>query len=260
MTLKDLTIYEDDSVIVINKPSGLVVHGDGKSNERSLVDLILEEYPEMKDVGEPMEIAQSKKLKDESGEDTIIILRPGIVHRLDRDTSGVLVIARTQEAFEFIKKQFQDRETKKNYRAFVYGNIKEDAGVIDAPIGRSPSDIRMWSAGRGKRGTLREAVTEWKVISRGSDKETGERIVYLDLFPKTGRTHQLRVHMKYNNTPIITDPIYAPNRPKLLGFDRLALHAYELTLMLPDGETKTFQAPLPNDFEGAMKAMEILHP
>lgn len=258
MKLSDITIYQDDSVIVINKPAGLVVHGDGKSDERTLVDLILEAHPEMKGVGEPMKIAQSNKLKAESGNATIQVDRPGIVHRLDRDTSGVLIIARTQEAFEFLKKQFQDREAKKNYRAFVYGNIREDTGVIDAPIGRSPSDIRMWSAGRGKRGTVRDALTEWKVLERGSDKATGERVTYVDLFPKTGRTHQLRVHMKFNNTPIIADPIYAPNRPKLLGFERLALHAYELTIALPGGELRTFHAPLPEDFKKAYTNIKSL--
>ncbi len=250
MKLSDILIYQDSAVFVVNKPSGLVVHGDGKSDEHSLVDMILDEYPEMKDVGEPMEIEHKGEIKK--------IFRPGVVHRLDRDTSGVMILARTNECFEFLKKQFHDRETKKVYHAFVYGNIKDDSGVIDAPIGRSPSDIRMWSAGRGKRGTLRDAITHWKVLSRGSDKETDERVVYVELSPKTGRTHQLRVHMKYNNTPIIADPIYAPNRPHLLGFTRLALHAHTLTIALPGDKTMTFTAPLSEDFEKALLAINPL--
>lgn len=249
MKISDILIYKDKNVLVINKPSGLVVHADGKSDERSLVDLILEEFPEMKEIGEPMEIEHKGEMKK--------IFRPGIVHRLDRDTSGVMIIARTQECFEFLKMQFQNRETKKIYHAFVYGNIKDDKGVIDAPIGRSPSDVRMWSAGRGKRGLLREAITHWEVLVRGSDNETEERVTYVKLSPKTGRTHQLRVHMKYNNTPIISDPLYAPNRPSLLALNRLALHACELTISLPGNQIKTFSAPLPEDF---LKAMQVIKP
>jgi 23S rRNA pseudouridine1911/1915/1917 synthase len=250
MQFRDIIIYQDDEVFVVNKPSGLVVHGDGKSDERSLVDMILEEFPEMKDVGEPMEIEHKGEKK--------IIFRPGIVHRLDRDTSGVMIIARTQESFEFLKKQFQERYTQKIYHAFVYGNIKEDAGVIDAPIGRSASDIRMWSAGRGKRGTVRDAVTHWKVLMRGNEKDDDNRVTYVELSPKTGRTHQLRVHMKHHNTPIVADPIYAPNRPHLLGFSRLALHAHTLTISLLGDKTMTFTAPLPEDFEKALLAMNPL--
>ncbi len=250
MQFRDIVIYQDDEVFVVNKPSGLVVHGDGKSDERSLVDMILEEFPDMKDVGEPMEIENKGEKK--------IILRPGIVHRLDRDTSGVMILARTQESFDFLKKQFQERHTQKIYHAFVYGNIKDDTGIIDAPIGRSPSDIRMWSAGRGKRGMLREAVTHWNVLARGVDEESGERVTYVELSPKTGRTHQLRVHMKYNNTPIIADPIYSPARPTLLGFKRLALHSHTLTISLLDGTSKTFTAPLPEDFKMATDNLKAL--
>ena len=240
MKISDILIYKDDTVLVVNKPSGLVVHGDGKGDERSLVDMILEEFPDMKDVGEPMEIEHKGEMKT--------IFRPGIVHRLDRDTSGVMIIARSQETFLFLKKQFQERETQKIYHAFVYGNIKEDGGRINAEIGRSPTDIRTWSAGRGKRGTLREAVTDWKVLKRGLDEESGERVTYVELSPKTGRTHQLRVHMKYNNTPIVADPLYAPNRPHVLGFERLALHAHSLSVVLPGGVPQTFVAPLPAEF------------
>lgn len=250
MNIHDVTLYKDDNVLVVNKPSGLVVHGDGKSSEYSLVDMVMEEYPEMKEVGEPMEIEHKGEKKT--------ILRPGIVHRLDKDTSGVMILARNQDTFLFLKSQFQNRETKKVYRAFVYGNIKDEVGIIDAQIGRSPSDIRMWSAGRGKRGTLRDAVTLFSVLGRGLDKDTSERVTYVELSPKTGRTHQLRVHMKFNQTPIIADPLYAPNRPFILDFERLALHAHELSIELPGLGIKTFTAPLPDDFERALSLMEPL--
>lgn len=251
MKISDILIYKDENVLVVSKPSGLVVHGDGKSDEYTLVDMILKEYPEMKEVGEPMEITYKDEVK--------MIMRPGIVHRLDKDTSGVMIVARNQETFLFLKKQFHDRETQKVYHAFVYGNIKENNGVIDASIGRSPGDIRMWRAGRGKRGVLRDAVTNWTVLSRGEDEESGERVTYMELSPKTGRTHQLRVHMKYNNTPIVADPLYAPNRPKVLGFVRLALHAYSLTVSMQSGEKETFIAPLPSDFERAISVLSPLH-
>ena len=250
MKFSDILIYKDEDILVVNKPSGLVVHGDGKSDEYSLADMILKEFPDMKDVGEPMEI----EIKGEKK----IISRPGIVHRIDRDTSGVLVVARTQESFLNLQKQCRERETKKVYHAFIYGSIKEETGIIDAPIGRSPGDIRMWSAGRGKRGTEREAITNWKVLKRGLDASSGEHVTYVELSPKTGRTHQLRVHMKYKNTPIICDALYAPQRPKLLGFGRLALHAHILTLSTQSGETKTFSAPLPEDFKTAVSQMEPL--
>ena len=132
------------------------------------------------------------KLSDEGGE-----IRPGIVHRLDKETSGVIILAKNQDSFNFLKNQFQERLAKKVYCAVVWGNIKNDSGVVDAPIGRNGKDFRQWSATRGARGLLREAVTEYKVISRF--EEDGEKFVFLEVRPKTGRTHQIRVHMKYLN-------------------------------------------------------------
>ncbi|MFC1615112.1 RluA family pseudouridine synthase [Patescibacteria group bacterium] len=234
-------IYEDKDVLVINKPSGLMVHGDGKCNEYTLADWIIEKYPEMKDIGEPAEYNDK------------IVARPGIVHRLDKDTSGVMIIAKNQPAFELLKQQFQDREVQKTYRAFVYGNIKEDEGVIDSPLGRHPKIFNQWIAGTSARGTLREAVTEYKILSRG--KIDSESVAYVELYPKTGRTHQLRVHLKSISNPIICDPIYAAKRPCLLGFDRLALHALSLEIGLPNGETKKFEAPLPEEFVNAEKSL-----
>ena len=122
--MEPTVLYEDDSVIVVNKPAGLAVHADGKHDRATLVDWLLAEYPDIVGVGEPQTLA-----------DGTVIDRPGIVHRIDRETSGVLIVARTQESFDFLKSQFQDREVRKVYRAFVYGNIKDDRGIIDKPIG-----------------------------------------------------------------------------------------------------------------------------
>jgi RluA family pseudouridine synthase len=169
-----------------------------------------------------------------------------LVHRIDRETSGVLVVARTEAAYNFLKKQFQNREIKKTYRAFVYGALKDERGVIDKPIGSA-------RGGRGPRsaslphGTTRDALTTYRVIKNSADA------AYVEVFPKTGRTHQIRVHFSAIQHPIICDALYAPGRPKLLGFNRLALHALSLTFTHPNGKAVTFEAPLPQDFAEAEK-------
>ena len=250
MSLKTIEIiYEDENVLVLNKPAGLVVHSDGKTKEETLSDWVMENYPEMENVGESMD------LKDKTG-DIITIKRPGVVHRLDRETSGAIVLAKNQDTFSFLKEQFQERKVKKVYNAVVWGNIKTDEGVVDAPIGRSGKDFRQWSATRGARGQLREAITEYKVLARFSahegyvsDKEEdGEKFVFLEVRPKTGRTHQIRVHMKYLNNPIVGDSLYAEGRPYVLSFKRVALHARSLTIEIPEKGQKTFEAPFPEDF------------
>jgi len=239
MNIKDLQIiYEDENLLVINKPAGLVVHSDGKTDEYTLCDWLIENYPDIKDVGESAEY------------DGKVVARPGIVHRLDKDTSGVLIIAKNQNTHKFLKNQFQERAIKKTYRAFVYGNIKNDEGLINEPIGRHPKNFKQWLAGDTARGTLREAVTQYRVIERG--KVDGESFTYVELYPKTGRTHQLRVHLKSINNPIVCDSLYAPKRPCILGFSRLALHSFKLEVRLPNGEERLFEAPLPNEFELAV--------
>ena len=236
MTTDQLNIvYEDKQVLAINKSAGLMVHGDGRSNEETLADILVEKYPEMKEVGEPWENQDGK-----------VIYRPGIVHRLDKDTSGTLIIARDQETYLYLKEQFQKRSIHKVYNAFAYGNIKEEEGAIDKPIGKSRKDFRQWSAQPGARGLKREAVTEYKVLKRGKD------VVFLELSPKTGRTHQLRVHLKAIHHPIVCDSLYAPKRECLLGFERVALHAKSIDLTLPSGEKIIAEAPFPKDFEKAI--------
>jgi 23S rRNA pseudouridine1911/1915/1917 synthase len=230
MTKTPTILYEDKDVVVIDKPAGLMVHPDGKSKESTLIDWIEQKYPEMIGVGEPLVV----------GEETIE--RPGVVHRLDRDTSGVLILARNHAAHEHLKEQFMGRDAHKVYRAFVYANIAEDRGTIDRPIGKSRTDFRQWSAARNPRGVLRDARTDFRVIVRSSEA------TYLEVFPHTGRTHQIRVHMKAIQHPVLCDPLYANGRPSLLGFTRLALHALSLRLTLPSGEEKTFEAPLPPEF------------
>jgi 23S rRNA pseudouridine1911/1915/1917 synthase len=224
-------IYEDDSVLVVNKPAGLAVHEDGRSTSPVLTDWIRKEYPSIVGVGEEMEL--------QNGE---VIDRPGIVHRLDKDTSGVLLIAKDQETFLFLKDQFKNRKIEKLYHAFVWGEVKELTGTIDKPIGRSKKDFRLWTAGKGQKGKVREAITRYTRLG------TNKIFSYLALEPKTGRTHQIRVHMKAIGHPVVNDERYAPEKGTGLGFTRLALHARMLSVTHPNGTRLTLEAPLPDDF------------
>jgi 23S rRNA pseudouridine1911/1915/1917 synthase len=233
--MEPTVIYEDDSVLVINKPAGLQVHADGKHERATLADWLLIHYPKLKGVGEEQTLP-----------DGTIIERPGIVHRIDRETSGILVVARTQKAFETLKEQFQSREVKKTYRAFVYGTLKDERGIINKPIGSARGGMAPRSASR-PHGTMREAETVYRVV------KVGKEASYIEAFPKTGRTHQIRVHFSSIGHPIIGDMLYAPNRPSLLGFRRLALHALSISFLHPDGREVVFEAPIPADFAEAEK-------
>ena len=260
-------LYEDKNILAIDKPAGISVHGDGKTKEDTIADWVLENYPKLKNVGEPMIIERKEGKKDK-------IPRPGIVHRLDKETSGVLLIAKNQKTFEFLKEQFQNHKIQKTYRAFVYGRVADPKaslktggrGVISAPIGRSPNDVRMWTAGRGAREPVREAVTEYIVLKKFFDtedekemKDNSHQFSYVEVYPKTGRTHQIRVHFRYINHPVVSDPLYRSSKELALGMKRLALHAYKITFALPDGEIKTVEAPLPADFKKVVKEY-IPHP
>jgi 23S rRNA pseudouridine1911/1915/1917 synthase len=251
--MKEIPIlYEDENCLFIDKPAGISVHGDGKSPEHTIADWVLENYPALATVGEPLLVR--------IGGEEIAVPKPGIVHRLDKETSGVMLIAKTEETYEFFKEQFKEREIEKVYHAFAYGWPKEDLMSVTEPIGRDSGDIRRWTTGKGARGTLREASTEIRVLSRFGDREyegkgsTDEgTYAFIEARPKTGRTHQIRVHMRTLNHPIVADSLYAPKRPKALGFERLALHARTLAATLPSGERKMVTAPYPADFEQALK-------
>lgn len=249
-------LYEDSNILAIDKPSGISVHGDGKSKEKTITDWVLKNYPKMKNVGEPM------------GE----IDRPGIVHRLDRETSGVMLLAKNQKAHEFLKKQFAEREIKKTYIAIVNGWVKLDRGVINKPIGRSPSDFRRRLSGRGARGEMREAITEYKVLKRlrllinpdeklmNSDISVNQKKIsdigsftYLEVKPKTGRTHQIRVHMKFLNHPVACDSLYNPKGICPKSISRLALHAKSIEFKDLKGKTVKVESPIPLEFKKMLK-------
>lgn len=237
LDLSKTIIYEDTDIIVLDKPAGLVVHpvpqraGYGASPD-SVSEWFGEKYPESREVGE--------KLGD--------IERPGVVHRIDRETSGVLLLAKTQAGFQTLKEQFQKREIEKIYHLFVYGNLKDDRGTINLPIGRSVSNFKKRSAQRGARGEMREAVTYFQVLKRTGDKSA----TFVEAKPKTGRTHQIRVHFKALHHPVVCDKLYAPKKPCLFGFNRLALHAHAITFKNVEGGTVTVKAPYPVDFARAI--------
>lgn len=217
---EDLPIlYLDDNVIVINKPVGVLTHAKGALNDEFTVAEFFRRYTTF-------------------GLDTN---RPGIVHRLDRDTSGVLIGARNPETATLLQKQFSERKTKKTYVAVVEGVLKEPVAKIDLPIGRNPSAPSTFRVdAKGK-----PAITEYTTVS------VVDGYSLVELRPLTGRTHQLRVHMSYVGTPILGDRVYGK------ASDRLYLHAFHLEITIPSGERKVFTAPLPDDFTAKFPGVSL---
>lgn len=205
-------IYEDENVIVIDKPLGILTHSKGALNEEFTV----------------AEFVRSKTgYKSDSN-------RPGIVHRLDRATSGVLLCVKNDSTASMISKQFTNRTVKKHYVAVTTGIPKESKAVLDLPIGRNPSIPSTFRVDiKGK-----QAETYVEVVRHGESR------ALVDLHPKTGRTHQLRVHLGYINTPILGDPVYGKE-----SSDRMYLHAHSLEVTLPGGERKVFTSPIPTSFD-----------
>ncbi|MFA6258061.1 MAG: RluA family pseudouridine synthase [Candidatus Paceibacterota bacterium] len=224
--MKIKTLYEDSNILAIDKPSGILVHpvaeqarnGAGPDKEKTILDIFLKKYPKLE-----------------------------IVHRLDRETSGVMLLAKNKKAHEFLKSQFKNREIKKIYHAIVSGNVKNERGIVNKPIGRSPRDFRRWLAGRGARGEMREAITEYRVLKRFQAQRSP--FTYLEVRPKTGRTHQIRVHMKYLNHPVACDALYNPDNPCPKGIARVALHAKSIEFKNLKGETVKIESSVPKEFE-----------
>lgn len=227
-------LYEDEEIVAIAKPAGVMTHPDGHSTDETASDWFARTYPDSATVGE------MQRLKDGTE-----IARPGVVHRLDRDTSGVLILVKTPEAHERLKDAFKNKHAKKTYLAFVYGTLSEEKGFIDFAIGRSNKDFRLRSAQPKAKGLLREALTRFQVVG-----EIGTHSL-VALMPETGRTHQIRVHLKAIHHPIVCDPLYAPGRPCDLGLKRLGLHAYSIEVPLARGRT-LITAPIPEDMEKAI--------
>ena len=242
-------LYEDDDCIVINKAPGMVVHPAAGANTGTLVHAILYHCPDLQGIG---------------GE-----FRPGIVHRLDKDTSGVMIVAKNTAAFHGLARQFKERRVKKEYLALVLGKPKDRHGVIDRPIGRHRSDRKQMSSLYALP-RKREAITEWAVEKsfRRKDEALGASWVsLLRLRPKTGRTHQIRVHLADMGYPVVGDKVYGRKKANstvkwgggfdLDSFPRQALHAERLSLFHPrTGGLVEFYAPVAEDIQSLLRSLE----
>ncbi len=223
-------IYEDNDILVINKPAGLVVH-KGVKTEMTLTDLLVEHYPKIINVGDDK-------------------TRPGIVHRLDKDTSGLMVVAKNNAAFDFLKEQFKNRQIEKRYTVLVFGRVENQRGKIDSKIGRfgdkqiTVNPNQRLGAGKIKIDKYRDAITEYKVLKYFGDYSLCEAK------PKTGRMHQIRVHFKSIGHPVAGDKKYYFKKQKNAQiFPRQFLHASYLSFSLPNGSRMAFEADLPEDLQ-----------
>lgn len=228
-------IYEDKDVLVINKPDGIVVFPEVKTKENTLIDYLIEKYPDLKSVGESP--------------------RYGIVHRLDKDTSGVLLVAKNNESLIFLQNQFISREVEKKYIALATGHFKENLGEIETLMGRSPADSRKQKAYEVESSSSykvkRRAITEFKVLQRF------EQYTLLEVTIKTGRKHQIRCHLAYIHHPIAGDKLYSfKDSPIPHGLHRQFLHAAYLKIKLPNGDEKEFHSDLPEDLKQVLEKLQ----
>lgn len=225
-------IYEDKNFIAVDKPAGMLVHPiNNKGEESTLVNFITEKYPEIKNIGDQPEV------------------RPGIVHRLDRDTSGVILIARNQKYFEYLKNLFQTRQIKKTYLALVSGKLEQKQGIIEKPISLKTGSVKrtVWEGKDAK-----SAVTEYKV--KKYFNFNGQDYSLIEAFPKTGRTHQIRIHFSSIGHPIIGDQLYGSKKsnPPAGGpfnLNRQFLHAQSLEFTTEDGQRIKIEADLPDELK-----------
>ena len=217
-------VYEDDDVIVVNKPQGMVVHPAPGHPDHTLVNALLYHSP----------------LSTING-----TFRPGIVHRIDKDTSGLLMVAKNDLAHQSLAEQLRNKTNKREYLALVYGQIKEDESTIDAPLGRNPQDRKKQAVVKDGR----HAVTHFKVVKRY------DNFTLVKCILETGRTHQIRVHMKYIGHPLVGDPLYGPR--KVIGKNGQFLHAALLGFKHPrTGEEMVFEAPLPENFQKMLDKLD----
>jgi len=229
-------IYQDKDIIVIDKSAGLTVHPINPEQNDTLINGLIAYYPEIKNVGDP---------STSSGQ---VNLRPGIVHRLDKDTSGLMVVAKNNSAFKCLKKQFQQRKVVKKYLALVVGKVKDKKGTITKAISRDKKNNKKRSALLDEKS--KNAWTEYKILKNFKD------YTILEVSPKTGRTHQIRVHLTSIGHPLAGDKQYKFKRqPCPVNLKRQFLHAYYLKFQLPDGKIIEFKSELPKDLSAVLKAV-----
>lgn len=219
-------IYEDKDIIVVNKPRGMVVHPSAGHRSGTLVNALLHHCDDLSGIND--------------------VIRPGIVHRIDRDTSGLLMVAKNDQAHRALAEQLEAKTVKRSYEAIVHGAVPHEYGTIDAPLGRDPKDRQKIAVVSGGKA----AITHFEVIERIGDKFTHVKCVL-----ETGRTHQIRVHMKYIGFPLVGDPKYGPR--KIIAMGGQALHAKELGFEHPrTKEWMHFEAEAPKDFQEGLKKIK----
>ncbi len=234
--MNDLDIlFEDSDILVLNKPAGITVNrSDTTKEEKTLQDLVIE----------------SGKIGVKTP-DTEFNMRGGIVHRLDKETSGAIIVAKNPDSFYELQRQFKEREVEKNYIALAHGKLQPSEGEISVPVGRLPWNRKRFGVIAGGR----ESTTVYSVIEEF--EKDGETLSLVRLFPKTGRTHQIRVHLKYINHPIFADPLYGGRktaRTDRKELDRVFLHAEKITFAHPKTHEKmTFEAKLPNELNDLLE-------
>ena len=227
-------LYEDKNFLVINKPAGVLTHSPAGKNQSSLVDWLIKNYPEIKTVGDDPK------------------MRPGIVHRLDKDTSGVLLIARNQNAFNYFKKLFQEHKVKKTYIALVWGAVTPKEGIIEKPIGLKPGTTKRTVHLKTAK-MIKEARTEYKAIK--FLKFGNNDFTLLEVRPLTGRTHQIRIHFASINHPLVGDKLYS--KREALGLNRHFLHAESLEFSSPETGRLKIAADLPEELTAFLKQFTV---
>ncbi len=232
-------VYENDDFLAVNKPAGVIVHRPERGPKASrkgnvLTDWLKERYPEAKEVGDEPE------------------LRPGIVHRLDEDTSGILLLAKNQAAFEYLKGLFQRHEVKKTYLALAHGRMT-GRGKIEKPIGLKSGSVKRSVNARDMK-MVKEAVTEYRVLKLF--KKGAETYTLLQVAPLTGRTHQIRVHLASIGHPIVGDALYGRKKEDgSIGLGRQFLHAESVEFALPDGSRMKIEAEMPEDLREVLEKL-----
>lgn len=246
-------LYEDDNLAVVDKPAGVVVN----RAETTKNDITVQDWAEEKfAIKQPDSGVETKKFGDEGWDPRMdFYSRGGVVHRLDKETSGALILAKTPDAFVHLQKQFHDRTVKKVYQALAHGIINPAKGEINVPVGRLP-----WN--RNRFGILpggRESKTLYEVLDVYEYTKAKEKLSYVELYPQSGRTHQIRVHLKYINHPIFADFLYAgrkTSRKDRQLLERVFLHAAAITFLHPmSNETLSIQSPLPEELSKVLRVL-----
>ena len=228
-------IYEDDNVLVIDKPARIVVFQEEKTEKRTLIDELVKKFPYLKNVGQRP--------------------RYGIVHRLDKDTSGILLVAKNDKSLKFLQNQFREKKVIKKYLALVVGKFSEKQGEIKTLIGRDPKNrkkqkVFLFQTPQSQRKGLRKAETFYKVIKQYT------KFALLEVQPKTGRKHQIRSHLSFLGHPLAGERLYCfKNQQRPKGLKRQFLHASYLKIKLPDGKIKEFKSELPKELQEVLEGL-----